>query len=44
MSLSILCTRFGGAIEGAEAVAKSMPDFFEKLDSLGVQITKEYSK
>lgn len=44
MSLSILCTRFGGVIEGAEAVAKSMPDFFEKLDSLGVQITKEYSK
>lgn len=44
MSLSILCTRFGGEIEGAEAVAKSMPDFFEKLDSLGVQITKEYSK
>ena len=44
MSLSILCTRFGGKIECAEAVAKSMPDFFEKLESLGVQITKEYSK
>lgn len=44
MSLSILCTRFGGVIEGAEAVAKSMPDFFDRLESLGVQITKEYSK
>ena len=41
MSLSVLCTRFGGRIEGAGAVAKSMPDFFEQLESLGVLITKE---
>ncbi len=44
MSLSVLCTRFGGEIQGAEAVAKSMPDFFEKLVSLGARITKEESK
>ncbi len=41
MSLSVLCTRFGGKIENAGAVAKSMPDFFEQLKSLGVLITKE---
>ncbi len=39
MSLSLLCTRFGGEIEGAEAVAKSMPDFFERLEALGAHIT-----
>lgn len=44
MSLSVLCTRFGGVIEGAEAVAKSMPDFFERLESLGADITKEVIK
>ncbi len=44
MSLSVLCTKFGGVIEGAEAVAKSMPDFFERLTSLGANITKEERK
>ncbi len=44
MSLSILCTKFGGEILGAAAVAKSMPDFFEKLESIGAHITKEESK
>ncbi len=38
MSLSVLCTRFGGEIQGAEAVRKSMPDFFEKLKELGANI------
>ena len=36
MSLSVLLTLTGGTIDGAEAVKKSMPDFFEKLHSLGV--------
>lgn len=40
MSLSVLALRFGGEIEGAEAVKKSMPDFFENLESLGAHITK----
>ena len=39
MSLSLLCTLYGGVIDGAEAVNKSMPDFFEKLESLGANIT-----
>ncbi len=40
MSLSVLCCRFGGEIEGAQAVRKSMPDFFENLEALGAHITK----
>ncbi len=38
MSLSVLCTRYGGTVEDAGAVAKSMPDFFGKLTELGVSI------
>lgn len=38
MSLAVLCAIKGGIIEGAQAVAKSMPDFFEKLASLGVEV------
>lgn len=38
MALSALATITGGEIEGAEAVAKSFPDFFVKLKSLGINI------
>lgn len=41
MSLSILACKYGGKIVGAEAVRKSMPDFFEILSSLGADITTE---
>ena len=41
MALSVLLTLTGGSIEGAEAVRKSMPDFFEKLQSLGVDVQYE---
>ena len=37
MSLAVLATQTGGEIEGAEAVAKSYPDFFECIASLGIQ-------
>lgn len=40
MSAAVLCTRIGGTIEGAEAVAKSLPDFFEKLSSLNIEVIK----
>lgn len=40
MSLAILATLTGGEIEGAEAVAKSFPDFFEKLSALGISLSK----
>ncbi len=38
MALSVLCTRTGGTIEGAEAVRKSFPDFFEKLKQLHIEV------
>ncbi len=38
MSLAVLATLTGGVIEGAEAVTKSFPDFFERLASIGIQI------
>lgn len=40
MSLSVLLTRTGGEIEGAEAVKKSLPDFFERLQALGIEVIK----
>ncbi len=38
MALSVLLTLTGGEIEGAEAVAKSYPEFFEHLSSLGIEV------
>lgn len=35
MAMTVLLTVTGGVIEGAEAVSKSFPDFFDKLNSLG---------
>ncbi len=40
MALSVLCTVTGGTIVGAQAVNKSMPDFFERLEGLGAQIRR----
>lgn len=40
MSLAVLCCVFGGIIDGAEAVSKSFPRFFEVLESLGVKVKK----
>jgi len=31
-----LLSRFGGVIDGCEAVNKSFPDFFEKISLLGI--------
>ncbi len=41
MALTLLLTLTGGCIDGAEAVAKSFPDFFEFLRSLGLVIDTE---
>jgi len=38
MSMAVLLTKMGGIIEGAEAVAKSFPDFFDTLESLGIEV------
>ena len=37
MSLAVLATLTGGTIEGAEAVAKSFPDFFERIAEIGIK-------
>ena len=38
MALAVLCALTGGTIEGAEAVNKSFPDFFEKLRELCIEV------
>lgn len=41
MALSVLCTLTGGTIAGAQAVAKSYPEFFRQLAALGIGIKVE---
>lgn len=38
MALSVVLSKLGGAIQGAEAVRKSYPGFFEDLKSLGAEV------
>ncbi len=38
MAVALLCTITGGKIYGAEAVAKSLPDFFVRLRKLGIKV------
>ena len=38
MALAVLCAGTGGEIGGAEAVRKSLPDFWERLSTLGIRI------
>ena len=38
MALAVLLMLTGGRIEGAQAVRKSFPDFFEKLKQLGLEV------
>ncbi len=42
MALSVLLTITGGEILGAEAIAKSYPEFFDHLRSLGIGVTEYY--
>ena len=41
MALSVLATVTGGKIRGAEAVAKSLPGFFTRLQKLGIKVNKD---
>ena len=41
MAVSLLCTLIGGKIYGAEAVSKSLPDYFERLKKLGIKLKEE---
>lgn len=38
MALALLCSVYGGTVEGAEAVGKSYPDFFDALSRLGIDL------
>ena len=39
MALSLLLSRTGGVIEGAQAVEKSYPNFFDVLSELGIEVS-----
>ncbi len=41
MALSVLLTLTGGEIDGAEAISKSYPHFFEDLKALGIEVNIE---
>ncbi len=41
MAVALLCTVTGGKIYGAEAVSKSLPDFFSRLKKLGIELRVE---
>ena len=38
MALALLCAEYGGEIDGAEAVNKSYPDYFDAIRSMGVAV------
>jgi 3-phosphoshikimate 1-carboxyvinyltransferase len=40
MALAVLCTRTGGVIDGAEAVRKSFPGFWDAMDALGARLER----
>mgnify|MGYP003302498917 CR=1 FL=1 len=40
MSLAVLCSVYGGVIEGAGSIRKSYPDFFEAMKKLGMEVTE----
>ena len=42
MALSLLCTLTGGSIGDAQSVAKSYPDYFGKIKSLGIVVENEF--
>ncbi|MBR2674842.1 MAG: 3-phosphoshikimate 1-carboxyvinyltransferase [Mogibacterium sp.] len=41
MAMSAICLRTGGSIEGAEAVRKSFPDYFDRLAEMGVTMKRD---
>lgn len=41
MSLAVVACAVGGTIEGAECVAKSLPEFWDMLRALGADVQRE---
>ena len=44
MALAVLLSVTGGSLTGAEAVAKSLPDFFDIMSGLGIKISFDQSQ
>lgn len=42
MAVTLLLTLTGGSLEGAEAVAKSYPDFYKDISSIGIDLDETY--
>ena len=42
MARSLLCSITGGTINDAQSVAKSYPDFFAKIKSLGIEVLEQW--
>ena len=41
MAMTLLLTLTGGEIDGAQAISKSYPDFFDELEKLGLEVKYE---
>jgi 3-phosphoshikimate 1-carboxyvinyltransferase len=41
MALSLILSKYGGTIDGAEAITKSYPSFFEDIKGLGAEVSME---
>ncbi len=41
MTMATLCSVTGGTVEGAEAVRKSFPNYYDEIEELGIQVTRE---
>ena len=39
MAMSVILSKTGGSINGAEAIKKSYPGFFEDIKKLGAEVT-----
>lgn len=41
MTMATLCSVTGGTIDGAESVRKSFPNYYDVIEHLGIQVTRE---
>ncbi len=41
MAMAVLLSTCGGELDGAEAVSKSLPSFFDMIESLGIEVKKD---
>lgn len=41
MTMATLCSVTGGTIDGAESVRKSFPHYYDVIEHLGIQVTRE---